>query len=123
MAKIKLTESELKRIVTESVQEILQELDWRTYDSARAKAQEKADNTDNRYEKQRRQNQAKDFTKASSDRYTKQYGLEDFDKNETERGSRVPSNGELKRAAKRSDDTVAYYREKQHYKDGKWQDK
>lgn len=71
MAKIKLTESELKRIVTESVQEILQELDWRTYDSARAKAQEKADSTDNRFEKQRRQNQAKDFTKASSDRYNK----------------------------------------------------
>lgn len=123
MAKIKLTESELEKIVAESVREVLQELDWRTYDSARAKAQDKADNTDNVYEKQRRQNQAKDFANASSDRYTKQYDLEDFDKNQTERGSRVPSNGELKRAAKRSDDTVAYYREKQHYKDGKWQNK
>ena len=51
MAKIKLTESELHRIVKESVQEVLKELDWRTYDNAKVKALDKADNTDNVYEK------------------------------------------------------------------------
>lgn len=123
MAKIKLTESELHRIVKESVQEVLNELDWRTYDNARGKALDKADNTDNVYEKQRRINQANDFSSASTKGYSKQYGLEDFDNNETNRGSRTPTNGELKKAAKRSDDALAYYTGKQEYKDGKWQNK
>ena len=78
MEKIKLTESELHRIVKESVQEVLKELDWRTYDNAKCKALDKADNTDNVYEKKRRLNQARDFTAASAERYTKQYGLDDL---------------------------------------------
>lgn len=123
MAKIKLTESELHRIVKESVQEVLNELDWRTYDSARTKALDKANNTDNVYEKKRRTNQANDFASASNKRYSKQYGLEDFDDNETNRGSRTPTNGELKKAAKRADDAVSYYKGNQEYKNGKWQNK
>lgn len=41
MAKINLTESELQRVVTESVKEILKEMDLRTYDNIKAKGQMK----------------------------------------------------------------------------------
>jgi tartrate dehydratase alpha subunit/fumarate hydratase class I-like protein len=41
MAKIKLTESELQKVVTESVKEILKEMDLRTYDNIKDKAQMK----------------------------------------------------------------------------------
>ena len=40
--RIRLTESDLHRIVNESVKSILTELDWRTYASAAMKARKRA---------------------------------------------------------------------------------
>ena len=42
MSKIRITESELKQIVNESVQKILQELDWRTIANASREAARKS---------------------------------------------------------------------------------
>lgn len=42
MSKIRITESELKQIVNESVQKILQELDWRTIANASREAGRKS---------------------------------------------------------------------------------
>ena len=43
--RIRLTESDLHNIIKESVNNILSELDWRTYQSAADKANEIATNT------------------------------------------------------------------------------
>lgn len=43
MAKIKLTESKLQQIVSETVKKVLSELDWRTYASAAQKSEENGD--------------------------------------------------------------------------------
>lgn len=41
---VKLTESELKQIITESVKKVISELDWKTYMNAARKRKEQADN-------------------------------------------------------------------------------
>lgn len=40
---IKLTEGELKKIITESVKKVISELDWKTYDSAMRKAAQRGE--------------------------------------------------------------------------------
>ena len=44
--KIKLTESDLHRIIKESVKQVLSELDWRTYQSAAEKSMKQSHNGD-----------------------------------------------------------------------------
>ena len=44
--KIRLTESDLHRIIKESVKQVLSELDWRTYQSAAEKSMKQSRNGD-----------------------------------------------------------------------------
>ena len=63
---IRLTESELKRVITESVKNIISELDWKTYANAHKKA------IDNRDYKR-----ADRFQDAAVDKYNDEYGFND----------------------------------------------
>lgn len=86
MAKIKLTETELKQIVSESVKNILSELEWPTYYNAANKALKKAWDVNgdmNNSEFRRRSNQYQKFKQAASDAYSRDYNLNDYD-NEAE---------------------------------------
>lgn len=121
--KIKLTESDLHNIIKESVNHILSELDWRTYQSASDKAHKLSDETSNMYEKKRRSNQATNFAKMGNERYSSQYNLpQSFDR-DMEYGNIEPTQGQLKNAARRNQDTTNFYNRKSEYKNGKWQDK
>lgn len=105
---------------------LLSELDWRTYASASEKARQLSDDAPDKYERMRRDRQRQAFYLRGNEEYSKQYGLEDFDKNENLPNSektRVPSQGELKRASQRIKDMTNFYQGKQEYKNGKWQDK
>lgn len=123
--KIKLTESQLKQIVNESVKNVLSELDWRTYQTAANKADHFSDKAENEYEEQRRNIQRKKFQDKAEEMYSKQYILKDFDYNQNLPKSerKQPSQGELKQASRRAKEMTNFYRGKQEYKNGSWQDK
>ena len=109
---------------------VLAEMDWRTYDSAREKAEKLADETPSHYEKERRNNQADAFRKHANSTCDKQYGIDKIKQRERDHNTEVilnktktpfkHTNGELKRLEKQSRDVQDYYNGKQHYKDGKW---
>ena len=121
--KIKLSESDLHNIIKESVNNILSELDWRTYQSASDKAHRLSDETNDPYEKKRRRNQAINFAKMSKEKYSTQYNLpQSFDR-DMEYGNIEPTQGQLKNAVRRNQDTANFYKRKSEYKNGKWQDK
>ena len=123
--KIKLTESQLKQIVNESVRNVLSELDWRTYQTAANKADHLSDKAEDDYEKQRRNIQRRKFQDKAGEMYSKQYNLKDFDANQTlpQSERKQPSQGELKQASKRAKDINIFYQGNQEYKNGSWQDK
>lgn len=105
---IRLTESDLHRLIKESVNEILSELDWRTYANAVRKAKEKAEKAPDIYEKKRRSNQASSFRKASDEAYSKQYNLKDYDDLKYRNIKKEPSQGELKRLSQRTKDSAVF---------------
>ena len=70
---IRLTEGDLHRIIKESVNNILSELDWRTYASAADKAWEKSRNAATPEEKELRQNQSSIFNHHTNKKLEKQY--------------------------------------------------
>jgi hypothetical protein len=123
--KIKLTESQLKQIVNESVKNVLSELDWRTYQTAANKADHLSDKAEDEYEKQRRNIQRRKFQDKAGEIFSKQYNLNDFDYNQSlpQSERKQPSQGELKQASKRAKDTNKFYQGNQEYKNGSWQDK
>ena len=112
---------------------VLAEMDWRTYDAAREKAEKLASETPSRYEKERRTNQADAFRKHANSTCDKQYGIDKIKQRERDHDTEVVlnktkapfkyTNGELKRLDKQSRDVHDYYDGKQHYKDGKWMNK
>ena len=127
----RLTESELREMIKESAQKILSELDWRTYDSARVKAEKLADSPDiTKYEAERRKNQAKAFRSYANDVCNKHYGVDKINKREEDHNTDVVqgkrndefayTNGELKRLDKQARDVQDYYDGRQVYRDGKW---
>ena len=129
MKKIKITEQDLHKIVMESVNNILTEMQWQTYDSAAEKSQKLSDKATNAYERKRRANQAEAFRKKANEVCDTQYGVDkikqkklDYRRNGGD-GEYEPSNGELKRLQRQSDDVFNYYSGNQEYKDGKWRNK
>lgn len=120
---VKLTESDLHRVIKESVNNILSELDWRTYQSASDKAYNKADATKNKYEKDRRNKQGFDFDISAKKRINKQYNLPTNFDNEVRNGNMRPTQGQLKNATRRDEDVRKFYSGESEYKNGKWQDK
>lgn len=132
--KIRLTETELKGLISESVNNILSEIDWRTSKNAADKAFEKAsDPTSTEWERQRRQNQVDSFDDYTRKRFKTQYGIDSIEdrKAEHERekslgkdvGDFKYTNGELKRLDARERDKKNFFNGKQEYRDGRWQNK
>ena len=134
--KVRLTESELKAKIKESIQKVLTELDWRTAMSAKFKAREKAKDAESQgrnLELQRRNNQVNQFAKYGRNAFDKEYWLDkvknkQLDTVEKSNGFKgmedyQPTQGELKRMQQGADDSYKFYNGKQEYKDGKWQDK
>ena len=110
---------------------VLAEMDWRTYDSAREKAEKLSNSPDvTTYEAERRKNQADAFRKHANSMCDKQYGVDKIKQRERNHASDVVhgitkdkfnyTNGELKRLDRQSRDVNDYYDGKQSYKDGKW---
>ena len=107
---------------------VLAEMDWRTYDSAREKAEELSRSQDfSEYEKKRRKNQANAFRKHSIDMCDKQYGVDKIKQKQSDAARNGQpyehSNGDLKRFDRQSKDVHDYYNGKQEYKNGKWLNK
>lgn len=119
---IRLTESDLKKMIQESVDMILAELDWRTYERAAELADDSANGTSDNYEKTRRINQRDAFRSAAKQRATSQYNLNRYDANKDDDDFN-PSQGELKNLSRRNKDVQNFYQDKQEYRDGKWQNK
>lgn len=107
---------------------VLSEMDWRTYASAKEKA-ERLSNSQNysEFEKKRRKNQANALRKHSIDMCDKQYGVDKI--KQKQRDAEINgkpyehSNGDLKRLDRQSNDVHDYYSGKQEYKNGKWLNK
>lgn len=70
--KIRLTESELKAKIKESIQKVLTELNWRTYQNAADKAEKWRKEHPYQYDR----NRGHAFQNAASDAFRKEYGLE-----------------------------------------------
>ena len=82
---IRLTEGDIHRIVKESVNKVLTELDWRTYANAAKKSREQASNDwdmaendpknyNHYYDYDKHSTRASDFSRASAEMLDKQYG-------------------------------------------------
>ena len=96
---VRLTESELKNIITESVKNIISELDWKTYANAAKKASKRSKQYgDKEYKRAER------FSKAASDAFNDVMGYE-YDYNDR--------NGRKRHGKIRTDNTNTV-------KDGKW---
>ena len=83
---IRITENELHKIIKESINNILTELDWRTYDSAGQKALKKSKEIDksNKDSSSKMYQRALKFTKASDKAYEKQtYGQSSKEKRQS----------------------------------------
>lgn len=120
--RIRLTESDLHKVIKESVKKILNELAPQTYESAKEKAKELAKTSVDGYEKKRRENQSDEFRKAAQKAWTERYNLEKLDANRGNKNYK-PTQGELKQASKRINDIMKYMKGQQEYKNGKWRDK
>ena len=127
---IKLTESDLHNIIKESVKNLLTELDWRTYDSAANKLAKQEHPYESDYEKAYREKRERALRDASAKQYSKQYNLEDYDKNDDYTSTKIEqlynddtpkSYGTLRNLVKRQKDANDYYSKKSRYQDGKWQ--
>lgn len=95
MNKVKLNEQQFKDLIKESVNEILAELDWKTYQNAAYKAQQRRD--DNPYHYDRNRNYA--FQEKAREEFYKQHGLEgqfDGPRYGGERGTVNLSNNDLR---------------------------
>ena len=117
---------------------IINEMDWRTYDAARQKAEKLADSPHiTRYEMERRQNQARDLRDYAHKMLNKQYGIDKIKQREDDyalqknlgnKNFQEPfkhTNGELKRLDRQMNDLMDYNDGKQEYNKtlGKWMNK
>ena len=76
---IRLTESQLKEVIAESVKSILTELDWKTYQNAFRKAQQRAESNPNDI---RNKYRARSFQRAAADAFNNEYGMGDANSDE-----------------------------------------
>lgn len=77
---LRLTEEDLQNIIKESVNNILSELDWKTYDNAMNKSDEHADNQQLRQQERKFHRMRGDkFGKASNNNFYNKYGITKFD--------------------------------------------
>ena len=77
--KIRLTESQLHNMISESVKQVLSELDWKTYASAADKARDKRLNNKDDYDAYRNTEREDAFNDAASKALSKKYNLRDVE--------------------------------------------
>jgi len=127
---IRLTESDLHRIVKESVNQVLTELDWRTYYSARDKAaQQMDDKSISKDVRDKRYDQYNKFFQAGEDQMGKQHNLNGTEVHNSMRGEygkSFPSYTDAHIARRdRMDNLRGEYNDyangNAQYKNGKWQ--
>jgi hypothetical protein len=127
---LRLTESDLHRIVKESVNRIITELDWRTYYSARDKAAQQMDDPSIPKDvRDKRYDQHKKFFQAGEDQMGKQHNLNGTEVHNSMRGDygkSFPSYTDAHIARRdRMDNLRGEYNDyangNAQYKDGKWQ--
>ena len=70
MRRVRLTEGQLHNVIRESVSQILNEIDWKTYDNAARKKYERMQNQDDIYEYDR---DISPLKRASDDALMKKY--------------------------------------------------
>ena len=74
--KIKLTESDLHRIIKESVKQVLSELDWRTYQSAAEKSMKQSHNGDlSPQERTFNKNRSYEFDNYADKKFRNKHGM------------------------------------------------
>ena len=77
---IRLTESELKQIISESIKDILSELDWKTYNNAARKRYQQAGYGSNgRANNPEMLDKGSQLNKYGNDMFQKQYGVSVYD--------------------------------------------
>lgn len=77
---LRLTEEDLQNIIKESVNNILSELDLKTYDNAMNKSDERASNPNlSPQERKLHRMRGDKFGKASNDKFFNKYGISKFD--------------------------------------------
>ena len=133
MERYKIDMADLHEMTMKRLQ-LLTELDWRTYDSASDKAHKLSiEPSISKYEKERRENQSRNFRNFANSSCDKQYGIDkikqrkhDYDMDKASGNAKNDfkyTNGELKKLDKQSRDVHDFYSGKQEYKDGKWMNK
>ena len=77
--RIRLTESQLHKVIKESVKQVLSELDWKTYANAAEKAKERWSNTfDDKKSRQKYRDMWDKFDKASEKTFNDEYGTSKY---------------------------------------------
>lgn len=129
--KIKITQKELRNIIKESVNNLLTEMDWRSYEEFAKRAKEESEMEKNPYIQRKRKEQAKNFADMADKRRFSQYNLnpDDFKILNHEPKSGVSGYNPkyekerrrvMRAGAQQYDDTNNYFGGKSMYKDGKW---
>lgn len=121
---IRLTESDLHKVIKESVNILLNEMDWRSYEEFAKKADEESRRTDNPFIQAKRKEQARKFQDMAGERMYSQYNLKPNDsdilkRDPQQRGYNPKYEKERRRimrnAAQQYDDIGNYYGNKSMY--------
>ena len=75
---IRLTESDLHRVIKESVKQVMNELDWRTYDNAARKSYFRARDAQTSAEREYHKRRYDRFNNATKNAFEKKFGTRDM---------------------------------------------
>lgn len=78
---VQINESQLKKIVAESIKNVLSEIDWKTYANAAKKSHDKAKNATDDKEAKKYKDKRDKFNQAATDSFNKDYGKLGLGKN------------------------------------------
>ena len=117
--KIKLTESDLHRIIKESVKQILSELDWRTYQSAAEKSMKQSHNGDlSPQERAFNKNRSYEFDNYADKKFRNKHGMSRYSARHAHETWDSPLDALRAGAEVGRNDKGGY-----EYRDGKWRKK
>ena len=117
--KIKLTESELHRIIKESVKQVLSELDWRTYQSAAEKSMKQSHNGDlSPQERAFNKNRSYEFDNYADKKFRNKHGMSRYSARHAHETWDSPLDALRAGAEVGRNDKGGY-----EYRDGKWRKK
>lgn len=117
--KIKLTESDLHRIIKESVKQVLSELDWRTYQSAAEKSMKQSHNGDlSPQERAFNKNRSYEFDNYADKKFRNKHGMNRYSARHAHETWDSPLDALRAGAEVSRNDRGGY-----EYRDGKWRKK